>query len=167
MEAERVTAADITAIRVHLPARSARTVDNAAMPDVNVQHLLAMLLIDGALTFQTIHDRARMSDPKVLALRRLITLVPSEELAQARPRRQAIVEVATHEGRTLSRRTIAVRGTADNPMTRAEVEAKALDLLAGAVGVRRAMALVRAVRDIGQLADVSALRRLWQPVSAP
>src|SRR5215470_8390571 len=43
--------ADTAAIRVHLPARSARTVDNAPMPDVNVQHLVALLLADRGLTF--------------------------------------------------------------------------------------------------------------------
>ncbi len=37
---------DIASIRVHLPTRSARTVDNAPMPDVNVQHLMALLLTD-------------------------------------------------------------------------------------------------------------------------
>jgi 2-methylcitrate dehydratase PrpD len=163
METESLKADQVASIRVHLPTRSVRTVDNAPMPDVNVQHLLAMLLIDGSLTFHAIHDRERMSDSAILALRKKIALVPSEELMHARPRRQAIVDVATHDGRVLSRRTIAVRGTADNPMLRDEVEAKALDLLSDALGVRRGRAIVRAVRDLSGIPDVTALRRLWQP----
>ena len=162
-ENEGLEGGQIASIRVHLPTRSARTVDNAPMPDINVQHLLAMLVTDGKLTFRSIHDRARMEDQKIRALRKNISLVPSEELMQARPRRQAIVEVTTHDGRTLSRRTVAVRGTADNPMIREEVEAKALDLLADALGVRRARALVRAIRGLSGVADVTDLRRLWQP----
>jgi 2-methylcitrate dehydratase PrpD len=166
MEAEGVAVDQIKAIRVHLPTRSARTVDNAPMPDVNVQHLLAMLLVDGSLSFRAIHDRARMDDPAIREVRARVTLVPSEELMHARPRRQAIVEVDTRDGRTLSRRTVAVRGTADNPMTGDEVEAKALDLIGDVLGTRRAKAIVRAVRGIAGLADVTTLRRLWQPAAS-
>lgn len=165
MENEGLQAAHVASIRVHLPTRSARTVDNAPMPDINVQHLLAMLLIDGRLTFHAIHDRERMGDPSILALRAKISLVPSEELMNARPRRQAIVEVATGDGRALSRRTVAVRGTADNPMTRDEVEAKALDLLSDALGARRAKAIVRTIRNLTGVPDVTALRGLWQPAA--
>ena len=64
------------------------------MPDVNVQHLVALLLVDRGLTFHSAHDRARMQDPAVLSVRRLIELVPSEELTAAHPPRQAIVEIA-------------------------------------------------------------------------
>ena len=139
MESEKPALDEIAAIRVHLPARSARTVDNAPMPDVNVQHLMALLLVDGRLTFHSVHDHGRMKDPAVLAVRRKIELVPSQELMEARPRRQAIVEIDLRDGRRLSHRTIAVRGTADNPMTRDEVEAKALDLMAAhaRAGARR------------------------------
>jgi 2-methylcitrate dehydratase PrpD len=167
MEDEGVTADKMAAIRIHLPTRSARTVDNAPMPDVNVQHLVAMLLVDGKLSFHAIHDRERMNDPRILDVRKRITLVPSEELMHARPRRQAIVEVETADGRTLSRRTLAVRGTADNPMSRDEVEAKASDLIADVLGVRRAKAIVKAVRGLTDVPDIAALRRLWQPASGP
>jgi 2-methylcitrate dehydratase PrpD len=163
MQEERIGPGDIDSVQVHLPTRSARTVDNAPMPDVNVQHLLAMLLIDGELSFHTIHDRDRMQIPEILALRRRITIIPSEELMHARPRRQAIVDAKMRDGRTLSRRTHAVRGSADNPMTQTEVEAKAFDLIGSVLGARRARAIVRAIAQLETLPDVTALRRLWQP----
>jgi 2-methylcitrate dehydratase PrpD len=153
--------ADVAAIRVHLPARSARTVDNAPMPDVNVQHLTALLLVDRALTFHSVHDHARMLDPAVLTVRRLIELNPSQELMEAKPPRQAIVEVTLRDGRTLSHRTRAVRGTADNPMSRAEVEAKALDLMAGVLGPERAQECVEASRAIEYTRDLGEFRRFW------
>jgi 2-methylcitrate dehydratase PrpD len=165
MEADRLRATDVESIEVHLPTRSARTVDNAPMPDVNVQHLLAMLLIDRTLSFEAIHDRDRMQDPVVLALRQKVAIVPSEELMTAIPRRQAIVAVKTRDGRSLSQRTVAVRGTADNPMTQAEVEAKASDLIGGVLGARRANAVVDAMRNLETIPDVTALRRLWQPAA--
>jgi 2-methylcitrate dehydratase PrpD len=163
IETERIRPDDIESIEAHLPARSTRTVDNAAMPDVNVQHLMAMLLIDRTLSFATIHDLDRMRDPAILALRAKIILVPSEELAQATPRRQAIVAIETRDGRRLSGRTTAVRGTADNPMSQAEVEAKALDLIEGVLGERRAKAIVRVIGELEAVPDVTTLRRLWQP----
>jgi 2-methylcitrate dehydratase PrpD len=43
------------------------------MPDINVQHLMAVLLIDGTLSFAATHDVERMQDSAVLALRRKIT----------------------------------------------------------------------------------------------
>jgi 2-methylcitrate dehydratase PrpD len=163
MESENVAAADVESIAVHLPTRSARTVDNAPMPDINVQHLLALLLVDRGLSFESIHGHTRMADPKVLAIRQRIEVVPSEELMHARPRRQAIVEIRTRDGRTLSRRTVAVRGTADNPMSRDEVEAKARDLMASVVGLVRANRIVRAVRKLDTIADIGALVRLCRP----
>jgi 2-methylcitrate dehydratase PrpD len=156
---------DIASIRVHLPTRSARTVDNAPMPDVNVQHLMALLLSDRALTFHSVHDHTRMSDPAVLAVRRLIELVPSQELAEARPPRQAIVEITLHDGRQLTHRTRSVRGTADNPMTSAEVEAKALDLMRGPLGAERTQALVEACGQIEYSRDMSEFARHWVPSS--
>ena len=162
IEREHIGSDVIDTIEVHLPGSSARTVDSAPAPDLNVQHLLAMLLVDGKLTFDSIHDRERMGDVEILALRRKISLVQSQELAQARPRRQAIVNVRTRDGRALSHRTFAVRGTADNPMTATEVEAKALDLIDSIAGSRRAKAIISAIRDIEQAGDVTDLRRLWQ-----
>jgi 2-methylcitrate dehydratase PrpD len=156
---------DIASIRVHLPTRSARTVDNAPMPDVNVQHLMALLLTDRALTFHSVHDHARMQDPAVLAVRRLIELVPSQELAEARPPRQAIVELSLRDGRSLTHRTRAVRGTADNPMTRAEVEAKAFDLLRGPLGAERTRELVEACRRIEYSPDINEFAWHWVPAA--
>jgi 2-methylcitrate dehydratase PrpD len=134
------------------------------MPDINVQHLTALLLVDRALSFKSIHDLARMQDTRLLSLRRRIVLVPSEELTHARPRRQAIVAVKMRDGRSLERRSVAVRGTADNPMNQAEVEAKATDLIGEVLGARRADAITEAIRGIEAIPDVTVLRRLWRPL---
>jgi 2-methylcitrate dehydratase PrpD len=162
MEVKGVTAGSIKTITVRLPTGSDRTVDRTPAPDVNVQHLLAMLLIDGTLTFRSIHDHARMRDPKILALRAKIQVVPSNELLRARPRRQAIVEVATHDGERHTHRIVAVRGTADNPMELAEVEAKARDLMGGVLGRKRTETLINAIRDLPAAKDMTRLRPLWQ-----
>jgi len=167
MQTDGIAAREIKAITVHLPTGSDRTVDRTPAPDVNVQHLLAMLLIDGTLTFRSIHDRDRMGDPAILGLRAKIRVVPSDELLHARPRRQAIVEVDTNDGRRHSHRIVAVRGTADNPMDRAEVEAKARDLMGGILGRKRTDALVGAIRDLAEAKSMTQLRPLWQAATPP
>jgi 2-methylcitrate dehydratase PrpD len=162
METKGIAAGKIKAITVHLPTGSDRTVDRTPAPDVNVQHLLAMLLIDGTLTFRSIHEHERMSDPAILALRARIQVVASDELLQARPRRQAIVEVDTHDGERHSHRIVAVRGTADNPMEQAEVEAKARDLMGGILGRKRTDTLINSIRDLARVKNMARLRPLWQ-----
>jgi hypothetical protein len=53
-----------------------------------------------------------------------------------------------------------VRGTAENPMTRAEVDAKAYDLIAPVFGSARARKLCDAVWTLDKLGNVRALRQL-------
>jgi len=55
---------------------------------------------------------------------------------------------------------VAVRGTAENPMTRAEVDAKSYDLLAPVTGKARARRLCDAVWDLERLKSVRELRPL-------
>jgi hypothetical protein len=85
--------------------------------------------------------------------------VPSEELQNAVPPRQAIVRIETADGRALSHRTVAVRGNARNPMEAKEVEAKALDPVLGAT---RANEVIAAVANLERFGPVSGLRRLLQ-----
>lgn len=155
-----VGAGDIEKVVIHMPVDAVKTVDNRDMPDINLQHLTALMLIDGTVSFHSSHDYARMSDPDVMALRRKVVLEPSTMLARARPGRQAIVEIRTTDGRKMRRRIRAVRGTADNPMTRKEVEAKALGLIVPILGKRRADKLVAAIWALEKVADVRALRPL-------
>ena len=113
-------------------------------------------------SFAAIHDAARMGDPKVLAVRKLVELVGSEELQNTVPARQAIVKIDTLDGGSFSHRTVVVRGTARNPMDAKEVEAKALDLLVPVLGSGPANELIVAVRDLDRFGPVTGLRRLLQ-----
>jgi 2-methylcitrate dehydratase PrpD len=155
-------AADVARLTVRLPDDRAHLVDDREVPNLCVQHLLAVLLMDGGLGFAGAHDEARMRDPAILALRERIRLVPDAGLTAALPSRQAIVEIATQRGERLAQRTRAVRGTPDNPMSRGEVEAKAQDLLAPVLGAGRARALTTAIRRIERLPSVRSLRPLLQ-----
>jgi phage FluMu protein gp41 len=87
-------------------------------------------------------------------------LIASSELQQARPARQAIVRLHLSGGRTLTQRTVAVRGTVENPMNQREIETKALDLMAPVLGTNRAKRAIEAVANIEGLYDVRRLRPL-------
>ena len=63
---------DVRKILVQMPDDRLHIVDNREIPDIRLQHLLALTLADGRLTFASAHDYARMVDPKVLAVRRLL-----------------------------------------------------------------------------------------------
>src|ERR1700733_2762695 len=43
--------------------------DNSGPSDINVQQALAVMLVDGTVTFRSIHDKPRMQDPVIVALR--------------------------------------------------------------------------------------------------
>ncbi|MEF2545832.1 MmgE/PrpD family protein [Aurantimonas sp. E1-2-R+4] len=163
MAQEDLTAGQVETILVRLPDSEAHIVDGRAMPDVNLQHLVAVLLVRGGLDFKGAHDYALMEDASVRAMRERIRLVADAELGAAVPRRQAIVEVATRDGRRLRRRTHAVRGTADNPMDTVEIEAKAFDLAKDVFDEQKAHAFVERIGEIETVADVRELRPLLQP----
>jgi 2-methylcitrate dehydratase PrpD len=159
IEKHGVAAKDVDRVMVTIDDQGARTVNQRTMASINIQHLTAVMLLDGDITFASAHDEKRVRDPKVLALKDRITLQGSAALGRAKTT-QAIVEITTRDGRRLRHHTKAVRGTAANPMPREEVAAKARDLLRPVIGARRTARLIDAVWNIEQVGDVRRLRPL-------
>lgn len=160
MREHGLRAEEVEKLTVRVSHQGANTVDNRTMADICMQHLCAVMLLDGSVTFAAAHDQKRMRDRRVLALRQRIELRGDDELSRATPSRQGIVEVLLRDGRELTHRTRAVRGTRDNPMSREEVEAKSFDLLAPVLGMRRARNLCTSVWSLESIADVRTLRPL-------
>ncbi len=158
-----ITAADAERIVATMPDDRLHIVNNRDMPDVCLQHLLAVTLLDGDLTFAATHDRARMDDPAVRALRERIIAEPSPELTAARPPRQAIVTIETRDGRRLSHHTKAVLGTPANPMPADQVAHKARDLMTPALGHDGASRLIGALLECNSPARVRDLQGLLAP----
>jgi 2-methylcitrate dehydratase PrpD len=158
----RVKADAVEKVVVRVARQGANTTDNRNMPDICMQHLCAVMLLDGTVTFKSSHDEKRMRHPRVLEVRKRVELVGDEELTRAMPSRQGIVELTLCDGRRLRHHTTAVRGTAENPMSRAEVEAKSYDLIAPVIGKLRARRLCRTVWNLDRVADVRRLRPLLQ-----
>lgn len=159
VQAHGVKAAQVKRVVVEIQDHEAAVVNNRDMPDICLQHLVALVLLDGTVTFASSHDTARMKDRQVLAMRRRIELEPSPALTAAGGR-QAIVTLHLADGRTLRHHTEVVKGTWQNPMSRAEVEAKCVDLLQPILGPRRTRALIDQVWNIEKIDDVRMLRPL-------
>jgi 2-methylcitrate dehydratase PrpD len=153
-----IGAEDARRIRITMPHDRMHIVDNREIVDICVQHLAALALLDGTVGFAAAHDEERMNDAAVRAVRGRIALIPSPELTAAVPARQAIVEIELADGRTVRHHAKAVRGTPDNPMTTAEIEEKAIDLVAPIIGRERANGLVEAVRRLDTIGSVRELR---------
>jgi 2-methylcitrate dehydratase PrpD len=155
-----IKAADVDKLTIRVAHQAANTTDNRNMPDICMQHMCAVMLIDGIVTFKSSHDEKRMYDKRVLDLRKRITLYGDDALTAALPSRQGIVELKLKNGKTLRNHVKAVLGTAQNPMTRAQVDEKCYHLMAPILGASRSRKLCDAVWSLEKVGNVSKLRSL-------
>ena len=153
---------DVKSLVVRLAGTEARVVDNREMPDICLQHMVAVMMIDKTASFRAAHDKPRMTDPAVLKMRAKVQLVPSEELEKMEPARQAIVEITLNDGTVLSERVTAVRGTVDNPMTREEVAQKCRDLVEPVLGKANCSNLIDKIFGLEKVTDIRDLRSVLQ-----
>ena len=156
------TPGEVRKVIVRLGTRSASVVNNRDIPDICLQHMVAVMLIDRTVSFDAAHDVARMRDAAVLRERAKVALVGDAELEARAPRREAIVDVALADGTQLSEHVEAVRGTSDNPMPRAEVVAKCRDLITPVLGAAKCAALIERVLALESMTNVRDLRDLLQ-----
>jgi 2-methylcitrate dehydratase PrpD len=134
-------------------------VDNRDMPDINLQHMMAVMLVDGTASFASAHDKARMKDAAIVRHRAKVRLIPNDPQIVGR---QAIVEVTLVDGTRVTEFVKAVRGTAENPMTRDEVVEKCRDLITpilGGPGWSRLSECVLNFERAGSVAELSGLLR--------
>jgi 2-methylcitrate dehydratase PrpD len=152
----------IRQVTVRVAASEAAIVNNRDMPDICMQHMVAVMLVDKTATFTAAHDKARMQDPAILRARARVQLVPDAALEAQLPRRIAIVEVDFADGSRATERVEAVRGTAENPMTREEIVTKCRDLLSPVLGAAKSGKLIEAVLALESVQDIRTLRPLLQ-----
>jgi 2-methylcitrate dehydratase PrpD len=148
---------NVERITVRLPEDGARIVDNRSMPDVNCQHMIAMALVDGNVTFASTHSYQRMSDPAVLAVKQRVNLVADPALMDREAPRSAKVEVVLKDGRTLNQFTRHPYGTKQNPMSAESVNAKVRELLQPMLGPSRTEAVVERVNGLQGVANARQL----------
>jgi 2-methylcitrate dehydratase PrpD len=156
------TADDVKKVVVRIASDEANTVSNRDMPDICVEHMIAVMLLDKTATFRSAHDKERMKDPAVLKQRAKVEVVADPRIDARRPRREAIVEVLFTDGTQMSEWVRDVRGTAENPMPREEVVAKARDLIAPVLGSASCRSLIEKVSALETIKDIRELRPVLQ-----
>jgi 2-methylcitrate dehydratase PrpD len=153
-----LTVEQVQNVTVRVGTQEAVIVNNREMPDICLQHMVAVMLIDRTASFRSAHDKPRMQDPAVMRLRAKVNLVADQDLDRLLPRRVAIVEITLTDGKTLSERVDNVRGTAENPMTKDEVIAKCRDLMNPVLRMSKCEKLIDTVLALENVKDVRELR---------
>jgi 2-methylcitrate dehydratase PrpD len=152
-----LTVNNVERIVVKLPEDGARVVDNRSMPDVNCQHVIAVALVDGTVSFDASHSYERMSDPAVRAVKARVQLVADRALMDPAAPRSGLVEVTLRDGRTVSHFTRHAPGTRENPLDTDGVNAKARGLMTPVLGAERTEAVIERVSALEGLAKVREL----------
>jgi 2-methylcitrate dehydratase PrpD len=119
--------------------------------------MVASILIDGKLTFESAHDYERFKNPRVLALKEKVQLIADEEMERSGPRFQGRVEVTVKGGKSVSEHVSNCRGRPENPMSPEEVEKKAAWLMEPIVGKENVAQVIDSVRRIESLSSARDL----------
>src|SRR5712675_2820130 len=153
---------EVQQVFVRLASDEAAIVNNREIPDICLQHMVAVMLLDKTVSFVSAHDQARLKDPATLRERAKVQLIPDNELELLMPLRVAIVDVHLSDGSHLTQRVDNVRGTPENPMTRGEIVTKASDLMTPILGAAKSSKLIQTVFGLEAVSDVRQLRPLLQ-----
>jgi 2-methylcitrate dehydratase PrpD len=156
----KLTVDNVERIVVRLPEDGARIVNDRSMPDVNCQHIIAVALVDGAVSFEDSHSYERMADPRVVAAKGRVQLIADRALMDPAARRSGLVEVTLRDGHTISHFTRHPPGTKENPLSTERVNEKARSLMTPVLGAERTEEVIRRVNALEKLDDVRELRPL-------
>ena len=150
----RIDPALVEQVVIAMPGRWEAFRD-AAMPALNLRYLTAIILVDGHLDFVAAQSLDRMhGDEQVRILMDAVDVVhdPAQEAERGQPRTEsARVTVTLTSGERVEEWVPYVRGFPSHPMDRADVEAKALDLMGPLLGPGRARDVVDAVWSLDDL----------------
>src|SRR4051812_8977983 len=121
----------------------------------SIYHSAAVALVDGAAGEHQYSDE-RVNAPEVRALRVKISAAADEQLAEI----GALVEVTLKNGVRLNKRIDRVVGSAENPMSDVDLEAKVRGLAQGVLPEAQAVSLVALTWRLTELNDMAQLARV-------
>ena len=137
-------------------------VDNREMPDVCIQHMLALMLIDKTATFRSAHDKPRMQDREILRQRAKVRLDPQGGGNRTSDGRPALLTIVLNDGTRLSEDVTAVLGTLDNPMSRDQVVSKCRDLMTPVLSAATSGKLIERCLDLENMKSIREFRPLLE-----
>ena len=165
--AEDVTALSVESFREAVDLGSARSVA-ATTEDAqySLRHPIAAALVFGGIGPLEV-SAPRLSDPRVLRLQRAMTVKEDVALSRLFPaERWARVSVTLVDGRTLASEPAVARGSAENPLSDAELSSKYRNYAEPVLGKARAARIEHAVHrlDAERMELAELLDDLLQPI---
>jgi len=157
----KLTPDNVGSILVKIPTDAIGIVGESAMPDVNCQHLVAVALVKGAVSFVDSHDVKLMHDPKIMEQRAKVTVTADKALMDPAAPRGAVVEVTMTDGKKVDHFTKYPPGTKENPLSTEAVSAKVRDLIAPVLGAEKANKLIDQINNLEKVASVRSLVPLF------
>ncbi len=148
-----VTGNPLLAVRTDRP-----DISNGRQAQVSTQHAVAAALLRGAAGVDEFTD-ACVSDSEIAALRGGIHVVRDETFKTT----SAAVEITTRDGRVHKVAQHAARGSADNPMSDADLEAKLRMAAMDAIPGQDVAPLIAAIWQLDKSEDISGLAPLTVP----
>ena len=140
-----VMPAEVESITVAMPGEAA-TFERANMPALNIPYLAAIIMLDGQLEFVSAQSLDRQAnDEAAKAFARKVTVVRDEaqEMGEGEDRTEsARVTLSRKDGTREERYVAYVPGFPTHPLSKAEVEEKAHELVEPVLGARKADRLV-------------------------
>jgi len=126
----------------------------------SVFHAAAAAIVFGAGGEPQFSD-ASVRDPRVVAVRRRVTVTPEPKLRKT----EARVSIRLKDGRTLDHHVEHALGTLARPMSDADIETKCRSLCAGIISASQTDELVRLCWSIAALPDAGAIARAAVPAA--
>jgi 2-methylcitrate dehydratase PrpD len=135
--------------------------DQTLMPDVNLRYCLAATILDGRLSFDAAHDAQRMATSEIRETAGKIQFLgPTPELGWL----DVVVEVLSgNTTYSAVQQGAELPGRHQHPLTRREVEDKALELMGRVLPRPQVLDVVAMCAEIERISDVSDLVRTLTP----
>jgi len=159
VQEHRIAAADVEAIVHRVKADRAPVIDNNPLKSHCAQYIMAVAAVHGKIAPQDILEDRR-ADPRIRSLSARVRLVGDPAMDAWPAQAPAVVEVTTKDGRTYSARVDWAKGRRENPMTRAELEQKFIELATTRISRDAAARLMELVYDLDRVADVNDVAAL-------
>ncbi|MBN1662459.1 MAG: MmgE/PrpD family protein [Deltaproteobacteria bacterium] len=153
---------DIVKVDIRMPGQP-DIFYNSIMPALNLPYLAAVILEDGDLTFDTAQSHERMVTPSIQKKMKSVSLSYDPKQEREPRAESAIVEITLKNG---SRENIFVEhvlGFPERPMSREDVETKALGLIVPVIGIGKANKLVDMSRHLDEVKDIQTIIPLLMP----
>lgn len=157
---KQVKPEEVASIRIEMPGRW-DAFKSAHMPALNLPYLSSLIMLDGKLDFVSAQSLDRMhNDAAVKAFSRKVDVVhdKAQEAAKGQPRNTSARVIINRHGKPpLTEFVPYVRGFPENPMSRADVEAKAHELMDPVLGAGATKEIIKRTTGLDDEPNVDAL----------